>query len=548
VPAIVERGGAACHSGERLVSTRRLVESDVCIIGSGITAAMVAARLAERTRASIVTVEAGDETVPLERRAALRQRYIDYDENPWQRDHVDGLEAAGIQSRSMQVGGQAMHWGAVTPRFSPEDFRVRSLYGIGDDWPITYDDLEPFYVEAEARLGVAGEAGPAALDPRSRPYPMPPIPLSYNLTLLKEWAETSGTPFWSQPSAKNSAAYGDRPPCCRSDTCSPVCPIGAKYSPDFTWNALRTAGRVQLLPRTVVRKLVHVPGGDRIDHAIALDRDRPVVPVEFRARVFVLAGGYVWSPHLLLLSASSRFPAGLANRAGLVGKYVAGHRSVSAQVRVPFRLYPGMNVQHSLVTKRFMRPGQLDRYIRHDLRVWESTAGADARLRDDEGRVLMGDALLADWRKRAERGSARLRAYYDVLPARESEVTLDDARRSPWGDPLPRIHFRDSDASAALRAPTETNINNLFGEMVRAAGGELVNVTPSDFQDHPCGGCRMGSDASNGVCDGYGRTFQHDNLFVIGAPTCVTASCANGTLTFVAVSLRQAAEIERTLG
>jgi choline dehydrogenase-like flavoprotein len=102
-------------------------------------------------------------------------------------------------------------------------------------------------------------------------------------------------------------------------------------------------------------------------------------------------------------------------------------------------------------------------------------------------------------------------------------------------------------ASATPRAPTEANSDSLFGDMVRAVGGELLNVMPSNFQDHPCGGRRMGSDESNGVCDAYRRTFQHDNLFVIGAPTCVTASCADGTLTFVAVSIMQATDIERTV-
>ncbi len=136
---------------------RQIVESDICIIGSGITDAMVAEKIAEERDASIVVVEAGDDVPPLEERRELRRRYLAYGENPWPNDHVDGLSTHNMQSRSMQVGGMAMHWGGVTPRFSPEDFRVRSTYGIGDDWPITYDDLDPFYQQAEERLGVAGE-------------------------------------------------------------------------------------------------------------------------------------------------------------------------------------------------------------------------------------------------------------------------------------------------------------------------------------------------------------------------------------------------------
>src|SRR5687767_3842380 len=198
---------------------RVVVETDIVIIGSGITAALIAEKLAETRDARITVVEAGDETTPLRERAERRQRFLDYGEAPWVRDHIDGYEVEGIQSRSMQVGGLAMHWGGVTPRFSPEDFRVRSLYGVGDDWPITYEDLDPYYQEGEERMGVAGEQGPAAHDPRGKPYPMPALPLSYNLGLLKQWGERTGIAFTSQASAKNSVPYAGRVVCCRSDTC-----------------------------------------------------------------------------------------------------------------------------------------------------------------------------------------------------------------------------------------------------------------------------------------------------------------------------------------
>ncbi len=522
---------------------RRVIESDVCIIGSGITGAMVAAKLAGERNASIVVVEAGNHAAAPERRAEERRRFLQYGENPWPDDHVESQSADGIQSRSMQVGGMAMHWGAVTPRYSPEDFRLKTLYGVGNDWPLDYDQLEPFYVEAEQRLGVAGEAGPPALDPRSAPYPMPPLPLSYNLRLLREWAQKSGIPFWSQPSAKNSVAYAGRPVCCRNDTCSPICPIGAKYSPDYTWRELIAAGRVQLVPRTLVRRLVPAATGDRIAAATASSPDHPDDRIEFRARVFVLAAGYVWSPHLLLLSATPRYPQGLANGEGLVGRFMTGHRSVTAFVRVPMKLYPGINTQHSLVTKKFMRPGRLEHYVRHDLRVWESSAGAEARLRDDSGNLLLGDALLNDWRQRAQNGRARLRAYYDVLPDRSSGIELDARSRNVWGDALPRITLRDSDVSRSLRGWTEDHIRQVFQGIVKAGGGDVLQLSASSFQDHPVGGCRMGASADRGVCDAWGRSFLHENLFVVGAPTGVGASCANGTLTFCALSLHSAAHI-----
>jgi quinoprotein glucose dehydrogenase len=458
------------------------------------------------------------------------------------------MTADGIQSRSMQVGGLAMHWGGVTPHFSPEDFRVKSLYGVGYDWPVTYEELEPFYYEAERRIGVAGEQGPPELDPRANPFPMPALPLTYNLGLLKRWTDSAGIAMWSQPSAKNSVAYAGRAVCCRNDTCSPICPVGAKYSPDFTWTKLRASKRVELVPRTLVRRIVVEAGSDRIARAEAVRRDRGGLagsPVHFRAKTFVVAAGYAWSPHLLLLSRSSRFPNGIANRSGAVGKYMTGHRNVFAFVKLPMRLYPGMNEQHSLVTKQFMRPGRLDRYGRHDLRVWESSVGRRPRLKGDDGAVMLGDEILADWRRRSSEGTARVRAYYDVIPDRESALTLNESATNAYGDPQPKLAFRDSPDSVALRAHTEDTIKALFQRMARAGNGEIIRSGVDDFQDHPAGGCRMGDDPATSVVDGYGRSHDHENLFVVGAPTCVSGGCANATLTFLAVALRQATAIGR---
>ena len=524
-----------------------VIESDVCIIGSGITAAMIAEKLVEERQVRIVVVEAGDETVPLADRASHRARFIGYGENPWGKDHIDGMTAEGIQSRSMQVGGLAMHWGGVTPRFSPEDFRVRSTYGIGDDWPVSYEELEPFYQEAEQRIGVAGEQGPAEMDPRAKPFPMPPLPLTYNLELLKRWTTDCEIAMWSQPSSKNSIPYGGRPVCCRNDTCS-ICPVGAKYSPDFSWNKLRATKQVQLVPRTLVRRLVVEERSNRIVRAEAVRRDRggpSGAPVHFRARTFIVAAGYAWSPHLLLLSRSSRFPNGVANRSGMVGKYMTGHRNVFAFVKLPVKLYPGINEQHSLVTKQFMRRGNTDRYLRHDLRVWESSVGQRPRLRGDDGSLLLGDDVLADWRRRTTAGTARVRAYYDVLPDRESALTLNTAATNAYGDPQPKLTFRDSPESAALRGYSEETIKALFQRMAKVGNGEIIRSGVDDFQDHPGGGCRMGTDPATSVVDGFGRAHDHENLFVVGAPTSVTGGCANGTLTFLAVGLRQATAIGR---
>ncbi len=523
----------------------RTIETDVLVIGAGISAAMVAEKLSETTDAKITVVEAGDKIFNLDERFGLRERFLSYGENPWPGDHIDGQTARGIQSRSMSVGGLALHWGGTTPRYSPEDFKVRSMYGIGHDWPISYDELDPFYQEAEERMGVAGAPGPEELDPRSKDYPLPPLPYSHNLGKLKAWAEKSGIPFWRNPVAKNSIPYQGRNVCTRCDTCS-ICPTGAKYTPDFTFQNLLEQQKIELVSRTLVRKLELSDDGSRIDHAVALDRDQPDEPVHFRAKTFVLASGYCWSSHLLLLSKSERFPDGVANRTGNVGKYVTGHRSLNTFVEVPERLYPGVYRADSLLSKKFQHQSD-GQYIRHDFRIWEADVERRPRLKDDSGAMLLGDDLMEDWRRRTSTGVARMRAYYDVIPAKESALTLDAGRKNPWGDPLPQIDFVDSEWSRDLRQLTEDTIRERFDTVVRAGGGKTLRTTVDPLQDHPGGGCRMGSDPETSVVDPDGRTHDHENLWVVGAPTIVSSGCNNGTLTFAALSLRSAAAIAEAL-
>ena len=527
-------------------------ECDVCIIGGGISAALLAQKLAElRPGASIVVVEAGARLFDFENRMARRQRMLDYGENAWPGDFIADQAAEGIISRTMAVGGSAMHWGGVTNRFSMEDLRLRSLYGLATDWPLEWEDLETHYCEAERRLGVAGEPSPLAEDRMSQTYPMPPMPLSWNLLQLKAWAERSGIPFWGTPQAKNTVPYDGRAVCQRCNTCE-ICPTGARYSPDFTFKQLLAAKKIVLHDQTLVRRLVPADAGGTTPRIVAaeavrLSSPREATPVEYRARTFVLASGYTWSPHLLLLSASSRFPRGLANRSGLVGRYMNGHEFISAQIEMDAEIYPGMNEQHSLISRQFFRCAKDRPFVRHDFRIWESPAGRQPRLRSHEGKLLMGDALLSDWRSRTRRGTARVRMYYDVHPDETSALTLDPARKNRFGDPLPSIAHRLDAATRARAAATEAHIRALYDRLARNGNGKVLGVSKGEYLDHPAGGCRMGPDPAGSVCDSFGRTHDHENLFVVGSPTLPTGGCTNGTLTFAALTLRSASPIADSL-
>src|SRR6187399_690151 len=173
-------------------------EADAVIIGGGITAAMVAQKLSElRPGWSIIVVEAGKKLFDFENRFDYRDRSLKYGENQWPGDFVADQSARGVISRSMAVGGSALHWGGVCNRFSEEDTRLKSMYGLATDW-------------------------------RSDAYPMPAMPMTWNLIQLKGWAEKSGIKFWTTPQAKNTVeGYGGRGKCKRCNTCE-ICPTGAR--------------------------------------------------------------------------------------------------------------------------------------------------------------------------------------------------------------------------------------------------------------------------------------------------------------------------------
>src|SRR5204862_2133590 len=331
-------------------------------------------------------------------------------------------------------------------------------------------------------------------DRRSTPYPQQPIPLSYNLQVLKAWAEKSGLKFNGLPMARNLTTFDGRGGCCVYDTCGEVSPSGARYSPAFPFRQLTAPNKIVLHDRTLVRRLVLDDRRPVVVAARAVHQDRPDDALEYRAKVFVVASGYCWSSHLLLLSANSRFPNGLANSSGLVGRYMNGHSFVSALPNIDDQTFPEQNMTHSLISREYFRCRADRPFVRHDTRVWESSAGREPRLRSPEGRLLLGDEVMTDWRSRTRGSAVRLRAYYDIHPSADSRLTLDATNRNRYGDPMPKIEHQLDAASQAREAATAEHIRGVFNALAKASNGRVGNANAADYLDHPGGGCRMGTD------------------------------------------------------
>ena len=308
---------------------------DVCIIGSGPAGAMLGATLV-RNGISVVVLESG----PRHPFAMRRQGQRDYLRgiDPWLRQpqSLDVFSNAGALTyplnsmRVRGVGGTSLHWQAVTPRLHANDFRMHSVYGVAEDWPLDYAQIEPYYVRAEHELGVAGGDDPFA-SPRSAPYPLPPLPYNYMDQLLMKAAEPLGLRFSPIPQARNSKPYGGRSQCLGCATCT-ICPTGAKASVDLThMPEIDQSAHGRVIEQATVLRLEANDDG-RVRRAVYAGLDR--VERSLEATVFVVAAGGVETPRLLLLSSGKQWRDGLANRSGLVGKGFREHPSCSSSGNV----------------------------------------------------------------------------------------------------------------------------------------------------------------------------------------------------------------------
>jgi glucose dehydrogenase len=309
------------------------IRADVIVIGAGIAGALTAAELA-RTGVKVVMLEAGPR---VDRAQAVEKNRMSpvrgtpeaaYPDSVWApRPTVVDLKGYYVQdgpelfasTYERIAGGTTWHWLGTALRLVPNDFRLRSKYGVGVDWPISYAELEPWYARAEGEIGVAGVDSPDLGAPRSRRYPMPPIPQSY---LDQHWAKAArrlGLRVVSTPQARNSVPHAGRPACCGNNNCIPICPIGAKYDAGVHVAQAERRG-VRLLTSAVAHHVEVTPQGvtvrfRRPDHSQGVAKGRTVV----------LAAHAIETPKLMLLSKAPLHPNGLGNLHDNVGRYLMDH-------------------------------------------------------------------------------------------------------------------------------------------------------------------------------------------------------------------------------
>ena len=526
---------------------------DFVIVGSGAAGGIMAKELST----------AGYSVVVLEQGPRLTEAEFDHDEfgmfvlgkyanNPERQPHTFRAtprekakpNLALIYGR--MVGGSNAHFTGNFWRLRPIDFNEASTLGSVPgtglvDWPITYDELEPYYSKAEWELGVSGVPGPFDA-PRSRPYPMPPLPVKSSGVLFEKGALALGYHPQPTPLAINSVPYNGRPACQHCGFCLFfMCEFRAKSTSMATMLPVAEAtGRCEIRPESYVARIETDRTG-RATGVAYFDREKRLQLQQ--ANAVVLCANGAETPRLLLNSESSRFPQGLANSSGVVGKYLMFNTYFGAHAQFEHPLNEFKSVQNTRML--------LDFYETDPKRGFYGGGGIDSRFGKYPITYAL-EGLPADAPTWGE-GFARTMAeqftrsmffgtHGTSLPLETNRITIENGLKDAWGLPCLRVTYQDHPDD--LKNAEFLSARAL--EIAQAAGARkawLEPIKPQTQSVHLLGTCRMGNDPRASVVDRYHRTHDVRNLFICDGSSMVTSSRGQPTETISALAFRAAEHI-----
>ena len=550
-------------------------KTDVVIVGVGAAGGILAAELG-KAGMKVIGLERGPRLATADFSALDELRYFQrQDLRPnakrqpvtWRPNANGRAIPLPILNYGNQAGGGTVHYGALSWRFHEDDFRPRSRtierYGASAipkdssliDWPLTYADLEPFYDRAEYELGVSGKAGNVQgrkieggnpfEAPRRREYPLPPLLADQSGVIFAAGARKLGYHPFSSPRAILSQPYQGRPGCSYCGFCQAFgCHIGAKSSILVTKLPEADAtGNFKLLTGTMCYRVKSDNNG-RVTGVSYWGSDGSDNTIE--AELVILAPFIYDNTRLLLLSKTAKFPNGLANSSGQVGKHLMAH--IGARVFAAFddrfvNIYMGPNAQKHSVDDfnadnfdhsgvGFIRGAQIS-ITPADLEG--GPIGAAMSMNPPPGVPRWG-AAYRDFLSKYFARYAAIIAQTDNLPYADQTIDLDPNVRDQWGLPAPRLTYN-------WRRPNElARVEFMLGkleELGRAMGATRVWRSPLGTGSpgaHHEGGTRMGSDPNTSVVNRYGQSWDIPNLFIIGSSTYPSMSGFNPTLTIQALA------------
>lgn len=438
------------------------------------------------------------------------------------------------------VGGSTIMWSAASPRFHPSDFRTRTLDGVGDDWPLGYEELAGYYDLCDRMVGVGGIAG----DPANPPRPersTPPLPLGEGGERMARAFDRLGWHWWPVDGAIISRSYRGRAACNHCGPCEMGCPLGAKASSDVTWWPEAESAGARIVTGAAVS---HITVDRRGRATGAVWHDESGVEHQTRARVVILAANGLGTPRILLSSENSLFPDGLANSSGLVGRRLMLHPVAVATAVFSENVgsYRGADA-YSIFSQEFYETDSRRGFTRGYL--MQITRGQGPLIT-----ALGGFNLDVPWGRDHHRRFEELFGHVvtvailcEDLPRSDNRVELSHELVDRFGVPAPSMTYR-------LDANSESMIDHGLGKaekVCREAGASEVlskRLAPqAGF--HLMGTARMGVDPRESVTDPFGFCHDVPNLGVVDGSLFVTSAGVNPTPTITALALRSADHLLR---
>jgi choline dehydrogenase-like flavoprotein len=534
-------------------------DADLIVIGSGVMGGVIASRLAKAGK-SVIILEAG----PRVKRADIVETYRNSPvklslanmkaqgsgspfPNPPHIPSTYGnyLQQTGPVSYPTKylrvVGGTTWHFGSALWRMIPNDFKLKTLYGRGRDWPLSYDELEPYYCEAEAELGVSGvdgqdesgHGGPA-WPPRSKPFPMKGLNEPYFMTRAAEMLAPGGYNPVIEPHGRATRPYGNRPVCAGNNNCNPVCPIGAKYDGSMHIDEAERAG-AKLYDNAVVYK---IEAGDDGKITAVLYKKPDGTSHRLTARHFVLAAYAIEGPKLLLMSTSEKFPNGIANSSDQVGRNLMGHTGISMNIMMNEDVWPGQGPTELLVYLNY-RDGEFRKDIPSYKTKFRNTVPSSQIASSLLAKGVLGSKLDSEIRRQAAR-SLNVAVDFETEAQPQNRIVPSKTKTDGIGLPVPEIYYSVNDYWNAGR---DFALKDL-ARMAQLLNADVLNVdTKHQDRQHIMGTTIMGDDPKNSVVDRDCRTHDHPNLFIAGTGVMPSATCMNPTLTGAALSVRIAEQL-----
>jgi choline dehydrogenase-like flavoprotein len=524
------------------------IDCDVLIIGSGPSGAVFAKR-AQAAGMSVVCMEQGEwvdyglarsDRPEFELTAGRDWQYV-----PTRRSNpgdypIDVANSDIVPLLWNGVGGSSISWAANWMRNLPSDFRVRSLDGVADDWPISYDDLLPHYVATEQEFCVSGVGGDPMYPPPCDP-PLPPVDLTRAGRTVAAAHNRLGWHWWPGSNAIATVARNGLQPCQQRTACMWGCVESAKASTDRThWPALLRGGALLLHGARVVR--LELSAGSIVRAAIYRDRDGQ----EHRAtgRVVVLAGNALGTPRLLLASAQAGHPDGVANGSGLVGRRLMLHptAAVVGLFDEPLESWRGAWGQVAY-TLQFYETGKDRDFVRGSkwsLQPTGSPAQIARRWPWGDENQLWGEGFHAEFRRRFGH-SVSWGIICEDLPDAANHVALDADRSDESGMPGVVVHYRTGENSRRMLAFMAERAT----ESLREAGAYRTVTAPQSRESgwHMLGTARMGDDPGGSVVNRFGRCHEVANLYIVDGSVWPTSAGVNPTATIAAFASWSAAHL-----